>query len=246
MKSLAILHSVAAWTLWGAAGGKAPAPARLARDSTASEAGRCRVGGERPRGVSPRRVLALSAAQTCPAWFSCDGGATRISRGWVDDGFCDCADGSDEVSSAACSARAAPDAFFCLDGGLSQRLPTSRVDDGVCDCCDGSDEPRDACANTCGAELAKWEVQIAEKLATAEAGLAARRAQDRGIDSAKAALDQNLRKMSSQVQRYNDIGARMQAAPRSPEIAMQLRQLSAARHSALSQLTTLSDVASNR
>ena len=241
---LVVVRSAAAWTLWGAAGA-APAPARLARDIVSVETGRCRVDGERPRGVSPRRVLALSSAETCPAMFSCDGGTTRISRGWVDDGFCDCMDGSDELGSAACSARAAAKAFSCVDGGLMKRLPTSRVDDGVCDCCDGSDEPRDACPSTCGAELAQWEARLAAKLATAEAGLAARHAQDRGIDSAKAALDQELRKMSAQVQHFSDIGARMQAAPRSPEGAMRLRQLSAAHHSALSQLKTLNDVALN-
>ncbi len=34
--------------------------------------------------------------------FVCDGGATTLSPALVNDDFCDCADGSDETTTAAC------------------------------------------------------------------------------------------------------------------------------------------------
>jgi protein kinase C substrate 80K-H len=97
--------------------------------------------------------------------WRCDGGATRVARERVNDDYCDCADGSDERGTSACShlinlhnlhhlqedlhgtarkaataAAAGVGGFFCADARVAVRLPPSRVNDGVADCCDASDE----------------------------------------------------------------------------------------------------------
>lgn len=61
----------------------------------------------------------------------------------MNDGFCDCCDGSDEPGTGACAhlmgSNIIDAAFFhCTDA--SATLHPSFVDDGVCDCADHSDE----------------------------------------------------------------------------------------------------------
>lgn len=68
--------------------------------------------------------------------FVCDG-QRRLQRQVINDGFCDCSDGTDEPGTSACS----NSVFYCLnDGYRTTQLTSSRVDDQICDCCDGSDE----------------------------------------------------------------------------------------------------------
>lgn len=114
-------------------------------------------------------VFFLSLSQNLSFWsskpavppdgISCDEGWTVVGREWIDDSYCDCADGTDESSSSACSSVAASSSRFeCANEGyFSTTVPLSRVDDGFCDCCDGSDEEGGICDNVCEA------VQAAER-----------------------------------------------------------------------------------
>ncbi|CCE62365.1 hypothetical protein TPHA_0C02100 [Tetrapisispora phaffii CBS 4417] len=56
----------------------------------------------------------------------------------VNDGVCDCPDGSDEPGTGACGNE---DLFYCENKGFIPRyISNSKVGDGICDCCDCSDE----------------------------------------------------------------------------------------------------------
>ncbi len=79
------------------------------------------------------------------------GGGRLIPLSALNDGVCDCADGSDEPGTSACAGRdgrawCARPAAAGEDAGpvLGEWIDTGLVDDGVCDCCDCSDETSDA------------------------------------------------------------------------------------------------------
>ncbi|KAF6158443.1 hypothetical protein GIB67_022040 [Kingdonia uniflora] len=78
----------------------------------------------------------------------CKDGSITFSRDRLNDGFCDCADGTDEPGTSAC-----PEGkFYCRnEGSVPKLLFSSRVNDYICDCCDGSDEydSNISCQNTC-------------------------------------------------------------------------------------------------
>ena len=107
-----------------------------------------------------------------PGAFLCGGGGdVRVPRAAVNDGYCDCEDGSDEPGTAAC----ANGSFFCANAGYRpQTLRSAFVDDGTCDCCDGSDEPAGRCADVCLAEGDAWRRETREALEEARKGFAMR------------------------------------------------------------------------
>lgn len=71
--------------------------------------------------------------------FKCTTSRQKIPFDRVNDDYCDCADNSDEPSTAAC-----PNGTFYCDTQPPKRktftIPSGKVNDGICDCCDGSDE----------------------------------------------------------------------------------------------------------
>ena len=76
------------------------------------------------RGV-PRSLQHLYEAAT----FLC--GPRSLPQAQVNDGYCDCADGSDEPGTSAC----ANSRFYCVNKGYRGKyLPSMYVGDSVCDC----------------------------------------------------------------------------------------------------------------
>jgi len=104
------------------------------------------------RGVSPanagqyRRAISIRKNT-----FTCFDKSKTISMDQVNDGYCDCPDGSDEPGTNACGTGE----FYCRNtGSVPKLIPKWMVNDGVCDCCDGSDEagnPHANCEDLCGA-----------------------------------------------------------------------------------------------
>lgn len=72
-------------------------------------------------------------------WACLSDDSVVIDVSQINDGLCDCPDGSDEPGTGACGTKGPQ--FFCENKGFIPRyISQSKVGDGVCDCCDCSDE----------------------------------------------------------------------------------------------------------
>ncbi|XP_078431903.1 kinase C substrate, heavy chain-like protein [Wolffia australiana] len=99
----------------------------------------------------PSRLLGVSPQDEeyfAAELIACRDGSKFFSRDRLNDGFCDCPDGTDEPGTSAC-----PEGrFYCRNlDDKPKFLFSSRVNDHICDCCDGSDEYDGTivCRNTC-------------------------------------------------------------------------------------------------
>ncbi|KAK8892171.1 hypothetical protein M9Y10_029394 [Tritrichomonas musculus] len=103
-----------------------------------------------PFGIDPALSADYNAAiNQANNSFTCLDQSMTIPLSSLNDGKCDCPDGSDEPGTNACL----NGHFYCRnEGGKPKLIPSHKVNDGVCDCCDGSDEADNAnhqCSNVC-------------------------------------------------------------------------------------------------
>lgn len=88
-------------------------------------------------GVEPSRQHLYQPSSD--RWACLNDSSVVLSLDQINDGVCDCPDGSDEPGTGACGSRGLQ--FYCANEGFIPRyISQSKVGDGVCDCCDCSDE----------------------------------------------------------------------------------------------------------
>lgn len=141
--------------------------------------------------------------------FTCFDGKKTIPLKNVNDDFCDCADGSDEPGSSACSYQrsANPNVRFqCTNDQHSPRVIQaffhSRVNDGICDCCDGSDEylyPGINCPDNCAGFAKAQAEEDARREQIRQAGLAAKTAMMHSAEEVLAKWKTELAQLESSV-----------------------------------------------
>lgn len=123
--------------------------------------------------------------------FTCISDGKVIPFKHVNDGYCDCADGSDEPGTSGCS----NGKFYCKNEGFFSKLINSNlVDDGICDCCDGSDELPGVCPNTCTDLMNEYIENAKESNGLIQRGL---RLKNEMISTSQAMKDELLGKIGS-------------------------------------------------
>ena len=112
-------------------------------------------------GVS-REEQALYNTNKAGQWACLSNPDILLTPSQINDGVCDCPDGSDEPGTSACVDTLESRLFYCENAGFKPRyIRGSLVNDGVCDCCDCSDEPGIEGMNVCK-DLAKTFSAIAK------------------------------------------------------------------------------------
>ncbi|KDO19512.1 hypothetical protein SPRG_15327 [Saprolegnia parasitica CBS 223.65] len=157
-------------------------------------------------GLTQELRTKVAAAST----LTCDDGLKSLPISSVNDDFCDCADGSDEPGTSACSHTGV--LFHCLNHGyFASDIPTSRVNDGICDCCDGSDEyaAPASCSNTCATLKTAYDQKMATKHAAEAGGRAARQLL---VAKAKQAKEEHYRKRTDLEATKRELEAEVAAA----------------------------------
>ena len=95
------------------------------------------------------------AVESANELYRCDENKS-IPKSSLNDGYCDCIDGSDEALTPSCQ----NGLFYCENvGHFAVHIHSSRLRDGICDeeCCDGSDELPGLCENTCKQQAIRRE-----------------------------------------------------------------------------------------
>lgn len=116
----------------------------------------------------------------------------------INDGFCDCPDGSDEPATHACSYPADQTLFFyCENKGFFPRLiERHKLNDGVCDydiCCDGSDEWKSGhCPDKCEQVKQQYNQHIQDARVKVSSALETRKQYVEKGKAAKQALVEKL------------------------------------------------------
>ncbi|CAL9731308.1 glucosidase 2 subunit beta [Monosporozyma unispora] len=108
-------------------------------------------------------------------WTCLNSTDVQINITQLNDGICDCPDGSDEPGTAACNVinekSHSNELFYCKNEGFIPRyIDKSLVDDGVCDCCDCSDESNRIGENICSDLKEMYHSVIDGELTRAELG----------------------------------------------------------------------------
>lgn len=168
------------------------------------------------RAVAQQHQSAASSLSVCAR-------SLAVSR--LNDDYCDCADGSDEPLTAACSH--APSAVFqCRDGG--QVVASAFVSDGVCDCCDGSDEAASQCTNVCAQYHDRTLADLRMRLEAVDTGLRARNQYVAGFSTTlqqlQVAQDETLTRASVMQRAFQFRQSQLQAAGKPPS-QQEMRQL---------------------
>ncbi|QLL34833.1 hypothetical protein HG536_0H02080 [Torulaspora globosa] len=89
-------------------------------------------------GVEPLRQE-LYVGDSNDNWSCLSNPSVVLNVSQINDGVCDCPDGSDEPGTGACGTKAP--LFYCRNEEfIPKYISQSKVNDGVCDCCDCSDE----------------------------------------------------------------------------------------------------------
>ncbi|KAM7436682.1 hypothetical protein ABFA07_013596 [Porites harrisoni] len=147
------------------------------------------------RGVSLTRLPFYDSSKD----FTCFDGSLTVPFNSVNDDYCDCADGSDEPGTSACS----NGIFHCTNAGFRPlNIPSSRVNDGLCDCCDGSDEYDGSvsCPNTCKELYKELYQKQKEEAELAKQGLAVKQDYSRQGQETKEERKQKLEELKKQLE----------------------------------------------
>ncbi|XP_068130355.1 glucosidase 2 subunit beta [Hyperolius riggenbachi] len=152
---------------------------------------------KRPRGVS----LSNRAFYEEPKPFTCLDGSRTIPFDRVNDDYCDCADGTDEPGTSACS----NGKFHCTNAGFRPMyIPSSRVNDGVCDCCDTTDEYNSGahCQNTCREMGKKEREELEQKAEMAREGMLMKQ---KFIEEAKKGREEKQARLQEMIEKRQNV-----------------------------------------